>query len=164
MTILVAHAISSLGSQVMACTLALLLSWFAADMHQHGFEHALKYGQPLNPNPWRYKMTVPCCKIKHTGARLWGMELESLMIDTSPVHMSLPTSALLSPASLPLPLPSAAPTPGMTSQHDQESFSQGLVLQVIGFWVGIWSINSLPHHCACSHHPALHRLLSTPFS
>lgn len=35
-------------------------------MLEHGFEYALTHGYPLNPNPWRYKFTPPCCKIKHT--------------------------------------------------------------------------------------------------
>ncbi len=37
-----------------------------AAMHEHGFEYALTEGWPRNPNPWRYKFTPPCCKIKHT--------------------------------------------------------------------------------------------------
>lgn len=35
-------------------------------MLERGFEYALTHGYPLNPNPWRYKFTPPCCKIKHT--------------------------------------------------------------------------------------------------
>lgn len=39
---------------------------FPAAMHEHGFEYALTEGFPRNPNPWRYKFTPPCCKVKHT--------------------------------------------------------------------------------------------------
>ncbi|PNW74251.1 hypothetical protein CHLRE_13g591250v5 [Chlamydomonas reinhardtii] len=35
-------------------------------LHEHGFEYALTEGYPRNPNPWRYKFTPPCCKVKHT--------------------------------------------------------------------------------------------------
>lgn len=35
-------------------------------MWEGGFEEALTHGFPHNPDPWRYKFTPPCCKIKHT--------------------------------------------------------------------------------------------------
>jgi hypothetical protein len=36
-----------------------------AAMWERGFEEALMHGQPMNPNPWRYKVTPPCCQIVH---------------------------------------------------------------------------------------------------